>query len=112
MSACKILKGASARIPVSWFFLRRNQYNAYCLADDIMEPYRPIADKLIVQIIEENGLTEDISPALKKKLLVLPALDIILLGETSPLMIAMQRTTASLARCFTGETRKIVYPTL
>jgi CRISPR-associated protein Cas1 len=101
----------SGLLPVMGIF-HRNQYNAYCLADDIMEPYRPIADKLIVQIIEENGLTEDISPALKKKLLVLPALDIILLGETSPLMIAMQRTTASLARCFTGETRKIVYPTL
>lgn len=101
----------SGLLPVMGIF-HRNQYNAYCLADDIMEPYRPIADKLVVELIEENGLQEELTPAMKKKLLVLPALDITLQGETSPLMNAMQRTTASLAKCFTGETRKILYPTL
>jgi CRISPR-associated protein Cas1 len=102
----------SGLLPILGIF-HRNQYNAYCLADDIMEPYRPIADKLVLQLVEENGLTEDISPTLKKKLLVLPALDVTLQGgETSPLLIAMQRTTASLAKCFLGETRKIIYPTL
>lgn len=101
----------SGLLPIMGIF-HRNQYNAYCLADDIMEPYRPFADKLVIQIIEEEGLTADISPAIKKKLLVLPALDINLQGETSPLMIAMQRTSASLAKCFLGETRKILYPTM
>ncbi len=101
----------SGLLPIMGIF-HRNQYNAYCLADDIMEPYRPFADKLVIQLIEEEGLTADISPAIKKKLLVLPALDINLQGETSPLMIAMQRTSASLAKCFLGETRKIVYPTM
>jgi CRISPR-associated protein Cas1 len=101
----------SGLLPIMGIF-HRNQYNAYCLADDIMEPYRPFADKLVLQLIEEDGLAEDITPAMKKKLLVLPALDIHMQGETSPLMIAMQRTTASLARCFLGETRKIIYPTL
>ncbi len=102
----------SGLLPVMGIF-HRNQYNAYCLADDIMEPYRPFADKLVLQLVEENGLAEDISPAMKKKLLVLPAVDVTLQGgETSPLMIAMQRTTASLAKCFMGETRKILYPIL
>jgi CRISP-associated protein Cas1 len=77
-----------------------------------MEPYRPYADKLVVQLIAEEGIAEELTPAIKKKLLVLPAMDITMQGETSPLMIAMQRTTASLAKCFLGETRKIVYPTL
>ncbi len=101
----------SGLLPVMGIF-HRNQYNAYCLADDIMEPYRPIADKLVVQLIEENGLEEELNPAIKKKLLVLPALDVNLQGETSPLMNAMQRTTASLAKCFNGETRKILYPSM
>lgn len=101
----------SGLLPVMGIF-HRNQYNAYCLADDVMEPYRPFADKLVVQIIEEDGLVEELTPAIKKKLLVLPAIDVRIQGETSPLMIAMQRTTASLAKCFLGETRKIAYPTL
>jgi CRISP-associated protein Cas1 len=101
----------SGLLPIMGIF-HRNQYNAYCLADDIMEPYRPFADKLVVQLIEEEGLTEELTPAIKKKLLVLPAIDIDMQGETSPLMIAMQRTTASLAKCFLGETRKIIYPDL
>jgi CRISP-associated protein Cas1 len=99
----------SGLLPVMGIF-HRNQYNAYCLADDIMEPYRPFADKLVVQLIEEEGLVEELTPAIKNKLLVLPAIDIDIQGETSPLMIAMQRTTASLAKCFLGETRKIIYP--
>jgi CRISP-associated protein Cas1 len=101
----------SGLLPVMGIF-HRNQYNAYCLADDMMEPYRPYADRLVVQLIEEEGLTEEMTPAIKKKLLVLPAMDINIQSETSPLMIAMQRTTASLAKCFLGETRKIIYPAL
>jgi CRISP-associated protein Cas1 len=100
----------SGLLPIMGIF-HRNQYNAYCLADDIMEPYRPFADKLVAQLIEQEGLIEQLSPPIKKKLLVLPAMDVAMQGETSPLMIAMQRTTASLAKCFLGETRKIVYPT-
>ncbi|MCA6381114.1 MAG: type II CRISPR-associated endonuclease Cas1 [Cytophagales bacterium] len=101
----------SGLLPIMGIF-HRNQYNAYCLADDMMEPYRPFADKLIVQLIQEEGLTHEISTATKKKLLTLPALDIIMQGETSPLMIAMQRTSASLAKCFLGETRKVMFPSL
>ncbi len=100
----------SGLLPVMGIF-HRNQYNAYCLADDVMEPYRPFADRLVVQLIED-GLTEELTPTIKRKLLTLPAIDITMQGETSPLMIAMQRTTASLAKCFLGETRKIIYPDL
>lgn len=99
----------SGLLPTVGIF-HRNQYNAYCLADDIMEPYRPFVDRLVLQLITEEGLSEELTPSVKKKLLVLPTLDVVLQKETSPLMIAMQRTTASLARCFQGETRKIIYP--
>jgi CRISP-associated protein Cas1 len=90
----------------------RNQYNAYCLADDIMEPYRPFADKLVCQIIRSNGKFLEMTPTMKKTLLELPAMDVKLEGQKSPLMNAVQRTTASLAKCFEGKAKKILYPEL
>ena len=101
----------SGLLPTMGIF-HRNQYNAYCLADDIMEPYRPYADRLVLSIMKEEEQWHELTPAIKKKLLSLPAIDIALQEETSPLMIALQRTTASLAKCFLGETRKILYPQL
>lgn len=88
----------------------RNQYNAYCLADDIMEPYRPYVDYVVYQLIRTNGKYLEMSPSMKKALLEIPALDVLIDGKKSPLMNAVQRTTASLAKCFEGHTRKILYP--
>lgn len=88
----------------------RNQYNAYCLADDIMEPYRPFVDRIVCQIIRGNGKFLEMSPSMKKSLLELPATDVKIEGQKSPLMNAVQRTTASLAKCFEGKGRKILYP--
>ncbi len=88
----------------------RNQYNAYCLADDIMEPYRPYVDYTVYQIVRNNGSSLEMSPSMKKALLEVPAMDVVLEGKKSPLMNAVQRTTASLAKCFEGSTRKILYP--
>lgn len=88
----------------------RNKYNPYCLADDIMEPYRPFVDELVIQIAGENDELEDLTPEIKKCLLEIPALDILIEGQSSPLMVGMQRTTASLMHCFEGESRKLVYP--
>ena len=88
----------------------RNQYNAYCLADDIMEPYRPFVDRIVCQIIRGNGKFLEMTPSMKKALLELPATDVQLDGQKSPLMNAVQRTTASLAKCFEGKGRKILYP--
>jgi CRISP-associated protein Cas1 len=90
----------------------RNQYNAYCLADDIMEPYRPYVDQVICQIIRGNGRFLEMTPNMKKALLAIPAMDVQIDGQKSPLMNAVQRTTASLAKCFEGKTRKLLYPQL
>jgi CRISPR-associated protein Cas1 len=90
----------------------RNQYNAYCLADDIMEPYRPYVDQVVYQLVRNNGKFLDLSPSMKQALLALPALDVSIDGQTSPLMNAVTRTTSSLAKCFAGEQRKILYPVL
>lgn len=90
----------------------RNRYNAYCLADDIMEPYRPFVDQLVVDIICQNYDISELSRDLKAKLLAIPSLDVVIDGKRSPLMIAVGQTTASLAKCFNGEARKISYPEL
>ena len=87
-----------------------NKYNAYCLADDIMEPYRPYVDKIVCEIVENGEDFEELTPSIKKQLLEIPALTILINNETSPLMVGVQHTTASLAKCFSGETRKIIYP--
>jgi len=87
-----------------------NKYNAYCLADDIMEPYRPYVDKIVCEIVENGEDFEELTPSIKKQLLEIPALTIFINNETSPLMVGVQRTTASLAKCYSGETRKIIYP--
>ena len=90
----------------------RNQYNAYCLADDIMEPYRPYVDTIVYQIVRGNGKYLDMTPSMKTALLNIPAMDVNIDGQTSPLMNAVARTTASLCKCFEGEARKILYPML
>ncbi|MEO7309300.1 MAG: type II CRISPR-associated endonuclease Cas1 [Chitinophagaceae bacterium] len=90
----------------------RNQYNAYCLADDIMEPYRPYVDLVVYQIVRGNGRYLDMTPNMKTALLNIPAIDVTIDGQQSPLMNAVQRTTASLCKCYEGETRKILYPEL
>jgi CRISPR-associated protein Cas1 len=102
---------ASGLLPTLGIF-HRNQYNAYCLADDIMEPYRPYADKVVCGIIRGNGRFLEITPSMKKELLSIPAMDVMIDGQKSPLMNAVQRTTASLAKCFEGGSRKILYPVL
>jgi CRISPR-associated protein Cas1 len=90
----------------------RNKYNAYCLADDIMEPFRPIVDDVVRKIVMSGEDYTQLSKPIKQQLLEVPALDIFIEGERSPLMVGLQRTTSSLCRCFEGDGRKIMYPEL
>jgi len=100
---------ASGLLPTLGIF-HKNQYNAYCLADDIMEPYRPYVDKVVLNIIKLNGNFLELTPNMKKELLNVPAMDVMINNEKSPLMVAVQKTTASLVKCFEGKQRKILYP--
>ena len=77
-----------------------------------MEPYRPYVDYVVYQLIRDNGKYLEMSPNMKKALLAIPAMDVNMDGKKSPLMNAVQRSTASLAKCFEGSSRKILYPAM
>ena len=101
----------SGLLPTLGIF-HRNQYNHYCLADDIMEPYRPFADALVCEIIRNGEDHTELNPSVKRQLLELATVDVVIDDDRSPLMIAAQRTTASLAKCFEGKAKKLLYPKL
>lgn len=88
-----------------------NRYNAYCLADDIMEPYRPYVDKLVVEMLDD-GAEDRLTATNKVKLLNIPVIEVGINGKRSPLMIAVSQTVSSLVKCFRGECRKLIYPDL
>lgn len=87
-----------------------NRYNAYCLADDIMEPYRPYVDELVLKIVNSGIDYQELTKELKVQLLSIPTLEVSIAGRRSPLMVAVSQTTASLYKCFTGELRRVIYP--
>lgn len=87
-----------------------SRYDAYCLADDIMEPYRAFVDLQVLDMWKRYGDVEELSPALKKELLSLATIDVQIEAHRSPMMIAMQTTANSVQRCFSGVSRKIIYP--
>ncbi|WP_339624695.1 type II CRISPR-associated endonuclease Cas1 [uncultured Winogradskyella sp.] len=111
-----ILRAVAARAIVSSGLLpsvgifHRNKYNPFCLADDVMEPYRPFVDAMVYDIVESGCNIEDLNRNIKTNLLMIPAMDVSIDGKQSPLMNAMSRTTASLYDCFEGSRRKILYP--
>ncbi len=111
-----ILRAIVARALVSSGLLptlgihHHNRYNAYCLADDIMEPYRPYIDELVYGIVKKMGATEKLTQEIKAILLTIPTIEVVINHKKSPLMVAVTQTTASLYKCFSGELRRISYP--
>jgi CRISP-associated protein Cas1 len=88
-----------------------NKYNAYCLADDIMEPYRPFCDWIVyLMVINKEINDDDITKEQKVQLLGIASTDILIDGKKSPLMVGLPRTTNSLFECYQGSRRKIIYP--
>ena len=81
-------------------------------SDDIMEPYRPYIDELVIQIMAEETDIYDLTHDMKVKFLQIPTLDVTINGKRSPLMIAATITTASVYKCFNGEIKQIIYPTI
>ena len=87
-----------------------SRYDAYCLADDIMEPYRPFVDMKVLETWSKGGVTSDISSEQKRELLGITTMDVNISGHRSPMMLAIQTTAQSVQKCFSGTARKIIYP--
>lgn len=88
----------------------RNKYNAYCLADDVMEPYRPYVDLIVLQIIDDGENFLELDKDIKMKLLGIASVDVNFEKVKSPLMVGIQNTTSSLAKCYELVSRKLTYP--
>lgn len=96
-------------LPVIGLF-HRNQYNPYCLADDLMEPYRVYVDEIVREIINDGLDFTEMNKELKVRLVQVTNCDVKIGGLNRPLAIALQQTSTSLTKCFLGKARKIVYP--
>lgn len=89
----------------------KSKYNAFALADDIMEPFRPVVDEKVYEIIQ-NFDEQELNTAIKAELLQILTRTVYFKVEKSPLMVALQKTTSSLQQCYTGDRKKIKYPQL
>ncbi len=89
----------------------KSKYNAFALADDIMEPFRPIVDEKVYEIMQQYR-EQELNTEIKSELLQILTRTVYFKEEKSPLMVALQKTASSLQQCFTGERKKIKYPKL
>jgi CRISPR-associated protein Cas1 len=87
-----------------------NRYNAYCLADDMMEPYRPFVDAVVYELDEKYPGLDTLEKEIKAEILQVLTADVHFKKVSRPLMVGLSQTTASLAKCFAGKQRKIDYP--
>ncbi len=89
----------------------KSKYNAFALADDIMEPFRPIVDEAVWTIMQ-NYDEQELNTQIKAELLQILTRTVYFKDEKSPLMVALQKTASSLQQCYTGNRKKIKYPKL
>jgi CRISPR-associated protein Cas1 len=89
----------------------KSKYNAFALADDIMEPFRPIVDEKVFQIMQRYD-EQELNTVLKSELLQILTRTVYFKDEKSPLIVGLQKTASSLQQCFTGNRKKIKYPKL
>lgn len=90
----------------------RNRYNSFCLADDIMEPYRPYVDLLVYQMMEDEMNCAELGTEEKAELLGILSCDTVINGRKRPLSVGLSETTASLAGCYSGTAKRIKYAVL
>lgn len=102
---------SSGLLPALGLF-HKNKYNPYCLADDVMEPYRPFVDKLVLDYINTHPEEEELTKQAKAHLLTIATQDVVIDAKQRPLLVAVTTTTASLHKCFTAERRTLLCPSI
>ena len=111
-----ILRSATARALViagltpSLGLFHHHRSNAFPLADDMMEPYRPFVDEIVHQRCVEGKY--EINKETKQALLSCLTCDTHFPKVTRPLQVGLSMTMASLARCYAGEQKTLSLPLL
>jgi CRISPR-associated protein Cas1 len=88
----------------------RNRYNAFCLADDLLEPFRGFVEYKVRDIYADIGPVDELEQSTKARLLEVLYEEVNIAGFKGPLMVGLHRTMASLQRCFAGEQKDIDLP--
>jgi CRISPR-associated protein Cas1 len=88
----------------------KNQYNAFCLADDLMEPYRPFVDFTVFSMAAREDISEELTTKIKRELLSILTMDVIVNKRTSPLMVATQHTADSYQQYLSDKKTKLKLP--
>ena len=86
----------------------KNQYNALCLADDLIEPFRPWVDLMVYQLAQQNQL--EVNQQTKQQLLGMLNMTVYYENKKMALMVSMHYLMASLKRCYVKQDKKILYP--
>ncbi|MDY3363830.1 type II CRISPR-associated endonuclease Cas1 [Riemerella anatipestifer] len=96
-------------LPVLGIF-HKNKYNPYCLADDLMEPYRPFVDFLVMEWLRNHPESEELTKEFKAFMLNIAILDVRVENKLRPLIVAVKASVVSVYKCYTGEKRQIAVP--
>jgi CRISPR-associated protein Cas1 len=111
-----ILRAATARaltgsgLLPSFGIFHKNRFNAFCLADDIMEPYRPFVDLLVYDLYQKYPESVALEKEMKAEILNILSADVGMKNNTRPLMVALTHTSATLVACYKGERKSIEFP--
>lgn len=110
-----VLRAAIARAIVAAGLLpslglhHSNRSNAFCLADDLIEPLRPLVDHRVKELLDQQKV--ELDQPTKAALLDILTWEVRVGDQTGPLMVCLHRMVASLVRCFVGEAQSIEFPT-
>lgn len=86
----------------------RNRGNAFCLADDLLEPLRPLVERAVRELYRAGQAGLD--PGCKRELLSLLTATVRVGDQTGPLMVGLHRTMASLVRCIQSQEKRLLLP--
>ena len=109
-----VLRAAIARAIVAAGLLpslglhHSNRSNAFCLADDLIEPLRPLVDYRVKELLDAGRV--ELDQATKAALLETLTWEVRVGEQTGPLMVNLHRMVASLVRCYSGESQSLEFP--
>lgn len=111
-----VLRGAVARAVVgaglhpALGVHHRNQYNSFALADDLMEPLRPMMDIKVYTLCELSSDTPKLTSESKRALLEVLGLESTIGERKFPMMVALHHYAASVRKVLAGEQKEVEVP--